>query len=186
LKKFLVIGDFHIPRRAREIPTPLLDVADAGDFDAVLCTGDLVGEEILDLLSALAPEVHAVSGNMDTVDLPEEWVLSLEGWTVGLFHGAGIVPRGDPEQLGKIAERLGVDILVHGHTHNDDAFHSDTGGRSVIFVNPGSATGMPAGSGGSLTPSLAVMRLSRDEVEVVRYRAVRGTLNEARDVFPRP
>jgi putative phosphoesterase len=185
VKKYLVIGDFHIPRRARDLPTRLYDVAGRGGFDAVLCTGDLVGRGVLDTMEALAPQVHAVAGNMDVLDLPESVILEAEGWRIGLVHGAGIVPRGDPERLGRLALRLDVDLLLHGHTHADDAYRRRVEGREILFVNPGSATGIPGGTGGSLRPSLAVVAVAPREVVVERFRLSSGSLVEVRDVFPR-
>jgi putative phosphoesterase len=185
MKTYLVIGDFHIPRRARDLPAPLYDVAGRGGFDAVLCTGDLVGESVLDTMAALAPELRAVAGNMDVLDLPASVAFEAEGWRIGLVHGAGIVPRGDPEQLGRLALHLDVDLFLHGHTHADSAYRRRVAGREILFVNPGSATGIPGGTGGSMKPSLAVLTVSPEEAVVERVRLSGGGLEALRDVFPK-
>jgi putative phosphoesterase len=185
MKKYLVIGDFHIPRRARDLAHPFYEVIDREAPEGVLCTGDLIGEEVLTILGALADEVHVVAGNMDHLELPPNLVVEEEGWRIGLVHGSGIIPRGDPEQLGKVALSLDADLLAHGHTHEDSAYRRVFGGRHIVFVNPGSATGIGGGSGGTLEPSLAMLSLSPGEVDVTRYRLGGSGMERVRDVFPR-
>jgi hypothetical protein len=166
VKRFLVLGDLHIPRRASRIPPELAAAARGREIDAVLCTGDLVGEEIPGLLAGFAPEVHAVSGNMDTLDLPRMVCLEAEGWRIGIAHGNGIHPRGDPEGLARLAAEMDVDLLANGHTHVGAAYRHDTGKRSIVLLNPGSATGVEGGSGGPGIPSLAVLELSPGKAAV--------------------
>ena len=185
MKKFLVIGDFHIPRRAQDLAPALYDVVESQTPEGVLCTGDLISDMVLTILDGLAGEVHVVAGNMDHLDLPAREVVEAHGWRIGLVHGAGIIPRGDPEQLLEVALDMDVDLLAHGHTHEDSAYGRAFEGRNIIFVNPGSATGIGGGRGGTLKPSLAILSLSPDEVEVVRYRLTGAGIERVRDVFPK-
>ncbi|MHC5080482.1 MAG: YfcE family phosphodiesterase [Planctomycetota bacterium] len=185
MKRYLAIGDFHIPRRAREIPSPLAAVGYAGGFDAVLCTGDLVGNQVLDTLALFAPEVLVVAGNMDVLDLPSHDRFEAEGWKIGIVHGSGISPRGDPDSLAGIAATLDVDVLVNGHTHADAVIPTLAGGRRVLLVNPGSATGVGGGSGGSLVPSLAVLELTPAKVQVICHRLEGERTQTHASTFPK-
>ena len=48
--RLLVIGDFHIPDRAKEIPIELRNKIQNLSFDLILCTGDLTSSEIYNYL----------------------------------------------------------------------------------------------------------------------------------------
>lgn len=75
------------------------------------------------------------------LNLPEEKVITIGNFKLGLIHGHQVVPWGDKEALAITQRRLDVDILVSGHTHELQLWESDT----KIFINPGSATGAYSG-----------------------------------------
>ena len=53
-----------------------------------------------DYLRKLAPNVHIVRGDLDTdKSYPEEKVVRIGDFKIGLCHGHQIVPWGDPGQL---------------------------------------------------------------------------------------
>jgi len=54
-----------------------------------------------------------------------------------LIHGHQIVPWGDKETLTMLQRQLDVDVLIHGHTHEFEAFEVN----NKYFINPGSVTG---------------------------------------------
>lgn len=68
---------------------------------------------------------------------PEQKVVTVGQFKIGLAHGHQIVPWGDPESLASLQRQLGVDILITGHTHKFEAYEHD----GKFFINPGSATG---------------------------------------------
>ena len=68
---------------------------------------------------------------------PEQKVVTVGQFKIGLCHGHQIVPWGDPETLAALQRQLGVDILITGHTHKFEAYEHD----GKFFINPGSATG---------------------------------------------
>ncbi|MBO8182298.1 MAG: YfcE family phosphodiesterase [Archaeoglobus sp.] len=162
--KILVIGDTHIPRRASEIPERIRQKIESERFDLILCTGDLTDRKILEYLNTIS-EVRVVRGNMDHLPFPEQEIIEIEGLKIGLIHGDQVYPRGDRRQLKEIGKKLGVDILVSGHTHSPDLHHDE-----ILLLNPGSATGVWGGGGGSMKPSCMFLD--------IRGREVRATLLE--------
>jgi putative phosphoesterase len=132
-----ILSDTHIPSRAHRIPDAFRKhirtadhVVHAGDFDSKGALADM---------RDLAPELTAVSGNMDPrVGLPAVATVELGGITVVVTHGTGShhgwhdrvanAVRGEAEE-----PRVGV----AGHTHEVvDTIHD-----GVRILNPGSATG---------------------------------------------
>lgn len=104
------------------------------DVDLILHAGDLVDLRVLDIFAGI--EVKVVSGNMDNVQVkdtfPEQLILDIKGFTIGLIHGWGS-PLGLEE---KLLSKLGnVNCVVHGHTHKP-ANYKENG---ILFFNPGSA-----------------------------------------------
>lgn len=130
-----LISDTHIPGRRKNFPHDVFGVFK--DVDLILHAGDIVSQEILDLLGTIAP-VTAVAGNNDPPELADrlgtERILQLGGYTVGLTHG----------HLGKAkttADRAyeafsGVDVIVFGHSHRPLIEQRGT----TLLVNPGSPT----------------------------------------------
>jgi len=167
MMQVLVIGDFHIPSRASKIPEPIMSIISNKKFDLVLCTGDLVDEKILSMLENFAP-VKWVVGNMDYIDGPRSVKVKLGDFDVGVFHGTGIYPRGNPKQLYSVAKRLNVDVLIHGHTH---AMSIQLFGE-VLLLNPGSATGVWGGGPASLKPSFMIQEIRNNELIVNGYELV--------------
>ena len=47
------------------------------------------------------------------------------------------MPWGDKETLAMLQRQLDVDVLIHGHTHEFEAFEVN----NKYFINPGSVTG---------------------------------------------
>ena len=158
--KFLAIGDTHIPRRASGIPEILLRRIEDENFDLILCTGDLTDRRVLDYFERLS-EVKVVRGNMDHLPLPSHHVLEVGEVKIGLIHGDQVYPRGNREQLRDIARKLGVNVLVSGHTHIPDV-HFD----QLLLLNPGSATGVWGGGGGSLKPSCMILEVKDRKIDV--------------------
>jgi len=174
----LVIGDFHIPSRASRIPEPIMNVILNRKFDLVLCTGDLVDEKVLDMLGGFGP-VKWVVGNMYYIKGPKSVKVKLENFDVGVYHGTGVYPRGNPKQLYSIAKRLNVDVLIHGHTHamSIQIF------SEVLLLNPGSATGVWGGGPASLKPSFMILEVTGNELVVNGYELVGAKLKRINKKF---
>jgi len=159
-----VLGDTHIPRRASWIPKEIVRFIESKVFDAVVCTGDLTDEKVLNYLKGLGKEFYVVEGNMDHLPLPQKQELTVDDVKIGVVHGHQVYPRGNRKQLKEIAIDMGVDLLISGHTHSPDVYFDE-----VLLLNPGSATGVWGGGGGSLKPSFMVLEITGREVVVRLY-----------------
>ncbi len=101
--------------------------------DIIFHAGDITALEVLEVFSDKT--VYGVQGNMCGVTvrrvLPKSRIITLDGFRIGLCHGAG--PRHN------IEERLwslfpDTDCIIYGHTH--EPVCEKKGG--VFFINPGS------------------------------------------------
>jgi len=178
MTRILVIGDTHIPDRAEQIPSALIEYIDSGKpWDIVAFTGDFTEREILDWTYSLGREVYVVRGNMDYLPLPKSAVFNVGEIIFGIHHGDGVYPRGNITKLSEIASRLGAHVLLTGHTHRDSVGIGV--GNKVLLLNPGSLTGVWGGEGGSYIPSLMVLNVNGGGVHV---RTVRFVKNEIREI----
>jgi hypothetical protein len=172
--KVLIIGDFHVPDRAADVPSQLKELLTGEKFDLVICPGDLTEDFMLKRLKDFGKLV-AVMGNMDYVPLPKSAVCDLGPFRVGVVHGDGIYPRGDLDELSSLADEMGVDILVSGHTHGLQIAEAHTpSGRRILLLNPGSATGVWSGGVTSLIPSFMKLEIGSTSVIVRAYELVEG------------
>ncbi len=162
--KIVLIGDFHIPARREKIPDWILNVLKDENPNLILCTGDLESEAILNKLKEISKTV-CVRGNMDWLDLPEHETIDVGGIRIGLIHGTGIYPRGDIHQLDEYADRMGANILVHGHTHRLDVLLYN----NRLFLNPGTATGSWGGATSGEPESFIILDISDKIVQVRKF-----------------
>jgi putative phosphoesterase len=173
ITKLAIIGDFHIPGRAEKIPDEFTNILEKGQFDAILCTGDLTEKYIYDELCKYGT-VKCVEGNMDNpFGCEQQMLLTFGKYKIGLVHGKGIYPRGNVEGLEKVAEKLGADILISGHTHNRDI--KKVGKK--LLINPGSATGVWGGGSEGSVPSFMVLELG-EKIKIHTYFIFRGLQEE--------
>lgn len=105
--------------------------------DRIVHAGDVVGQEILWQLAALAPVV-AVRGNNDVgalgASLEEVATVRFEGVKALVIHELG-KPRAPSPKARAALEREVPDLVIFGHSHQP--LVQKVGGR--LFVNPGSA-----------------------------------------------
>ncbi|MGB9719516.1 MAG: YfcE family phosphodiesterase [Candidatus Anstonellales archaeon] len=154
--KIICIGDFHIPERANDIPVWIRKIIIKEKPDLILCTGDLTSGMPMKFLSLLAP-VKCVRGNMDSMRFPEKESITVHGKKIGLIHGTEVYPRGNMEQLLGIAKEMGIEILVHGHTHKLDVKEYN----GILFINPGTATGAWGGSSEGGPETFVIMEIDK-------------------------
>ena len=180
--RILVIGDFHIPDREKTIPSQILEEIQNTQFDLILCTGDLTNPEIFNQLESLGP-VRNVIGNMDYYFgnriFPRFEVIKLDNYELGLIHGTGIRPRGNPEQLSKIANEMNVDILISGHTH----LQSVRIFNDKLLLNPGSATGSWGGGPSTGVPSFQILEKVNDELRITNIALKSGRLSRHINIY---
>merc|ERR1719352_2276377 len=129
-------------------------------------------------------ECKIVSGDGDHgFDFPETNVMNVGDFKVGVIHGHQIVPWGDPTALVKSAGRLGVDILVTGHTHR----HSITEIGNRFLVNPGSVTGACNSLGEfDITPSFMLMAIQGPSAVLYTYEEHDGETKVSMNELKKP
>lgn len=72
-----------------------------------------------------------------SLNYPEQKVVTVGQFRIGLIHGHQVIPWGDVTSLALLRRQLDVDILISGHTHRFEAFEHE----NKFYINPGSATG---------------------------------------------
>ncbi|MFF3611765.1 metallophosphoesterase family protein [Streptomyces sp. NPDC002580] len=134
--RLLLLSDTHLPKRARELPAPLLDELPLAD--AVIHAGDWADAATLDLLEARSRRVIGVYGNNDGPDLrarlPETARAELGGLRFGVVHETGAAVGRERRCARRFPD---LDVLVFGHSHIPWNTTAPTGLR---LLNPGSPT----------------------------------------------
>jgi putative phosphoesterase len=135
--KIGVISDTHIPIRANDIPSKLLEAFK--NVDMIIHAGDLVELNVLDALKAICRDVKAVWGNMDPSEvkkyLPEKQIVTAGKYRIGVTHGSGS-PAYLIETVNDVFKDDKVDIIIFGHSHYPV---NEKRGR-ILYFNPGSLT----------------------------------------------
>lgn len=170
-----VISDSHVPTRAEEIPEPVLERVKKADL-TVHC-GDFETEEVHDQLEEHG-DMIGVKGNIDRFEVQNSATFERNGIEFGVYHGTGINPRGHHPTLVNIAEKLDVDVLLHGHTHQQEAVKED----GKILLNPGSCTGVAGGSAQPGDPEMMMLETGQ-ELQVKLVELEDGELEERKEKF---
>ncbi|MGM0652440.1 MAG: YfcE family phosphodiesterase [Bacillota bacterium] len=157
IKEIGVVSDTHIPTRGRVMPNYLFDLFDK--VDLILHAGDLVDEQVLEELKALAP-VEAVAGNMDPVMLQSRLgrlkLLKVGQVKIGLLHGDIGGPKVDYEQVLELFRPHRPQAVVFGHLHQPvEEIYEKT-----LFFNPGSLIDPRRGS----SPTCGLLHLDNASV----------------------
>ena len=133
--KIGVISDTHIKSPDKLLPNSVFE-AFLG-VDLILHAGDILIEEVLLQLAAIAP-VHAVSGNNDSYEIYTKHgtrkIITINGKRIGMTHG---MSRGKTH-MSAYSEFIddNVDCIVYGHSH----IPQNEIINNILFFNPGSAT----------------------------------------------
>ncbi|MCM3152226.1 metallophosphoesterase family protein [Priestia megaterium] len=134
--RIVILGDTHIPKRAKHFPKRLL--AELKTADAIIHTGDFQTIDVYNDLRVFAP-VHGVIGNVDSEELqqilPSSLLLSFGDVTIGVVHGHGKGKTTEKRAL-LAFEHEQVDAVIFGHSHIP--VHKQIG--DITLFNPGSAT----------------------------------------------
>ena len=162
-QRVLVFGDAHIPSRRDSIPEAFYNHIAQASYDMALITGDLVREA--EMLAALPPLPRSfiVVGNMDygsQYNFHEQ--VQLGSFNTLLLHGTQLRPRGNIKQLWEIAQQIGADVAIHGHTHTAsiDLY------KDRLFLNPGTISGATGGWAGRIDASFIELEVSKNELLV--------------------
>jgi putative phosphoesterase len=130
-----VIGDTHLPRGSRRLPTECVERMASAEL--IIHTGDFSTARAYEEIAAIGPELIAVYGNVDGAELramlPARAVVEVADARIGVIHDAG--PRSG--RLVRMRREFpDTDAVVFGHSHMP-LLESDEGFQ--IF-NPGSPT----------------------------------------------
>ncbi|KAF2360901.1 Phosphodiesterase [Trinorchestia longiramus] len=164
----LVLGDLHIPYRESSLPVKFKKLLVPGRIQHILCTGNLCTRDSFDYLKTLAADVHVVRGDFDESQYPEQKVVRVGQFRIGLCHGHQIVPWGDPAALALLARQLDADILITGHSHKFEAFEAE----AKFFINPGSVTGAYSALDNDVIPSFVLMDIQSSTVVTYVYQLI--------------
>eukprot|EP00040_Diaphanoeca_grandis_P024910 m.137609 g.137609 ORF g.137609 m.137609 type:complete len:183 (-) comp29930_c1_seq1:379-927(-) len=164
----LVIGDMHVPHRSNDVPQKFKKLLVPGKIQHVLCTGNLCTKESFDYLKTLASDVHVVQGDFDEESYPDQKVVTVGQFRIGLCHGHQIVPWGDHDAISIQQRTLDVDIMITGATHKFEAYESE----GKFFVNPGTATGAYSAINNAVVPSFVLMDIQAANIVLYVYQLV--------------
>ncbi len=136
VKMIGVLADTHIPTRGRFMPPQIFRIFN--EVQLILHAGDLVDEQVLIELRALAP-VEAVAGNMDPPELQTSLgklkLVEVGGIVIALVHGDLAGHRVNFERLSELFKPIRPRVIIFGHLHEPvNEMHDD-----ILFFNPGSA-----------------------------------------------
>ena len=195
----LVLGDLHIPHRSASLPAKFKKLLVPGRIQHILCTGNLCSRDSYDYLKTLANDVHVVRGDFDENNAwPEQKVVTVGQFKIGICHGHQLVPWGDAEgkidtffvirnlrfyslfpALATINRQLDCDILITGHTHKFEAYEHE----NRFYVNPGSITGAYSALEPDLTPSFILMDIQSATVVTYVYQLIEDEVKVERIEF---
>ncbi len=136
--KIGVVSDTHIPYAASSIPDVVLQTFVDESVGLIFHAGDMVKEEALYDLMAIA-EVKAVCGNMDDFIIrssyPDKLIVNVEDVKILMVHGWGD-PYTLPERIKEAYAHLNPDVIVFGHSHRPFSGKLD----DIFLFNPGTPT----------------------------------------------
>lgn len=135
--KIIVLGDTHIPKRAKILPQLIKEECKTSDL--IIHVGDWQTVEVYEDLKAFG-KVEGVFGNVDSPDLKKvlakQKLLFIQGKKIGIIHGDG---KGLTTERRALAAFKGqdVDCILFGHSHIPLKKYTENG---TLIFNPGSAT----------------------------------------------
>lgn len=113
--------------------------------------------------------MHIVRGDFDeNLNYPEQKVVTVGQFKIGLIHGHQVIPWGDMASLALLQRQLDVDILISGHTHKFEAFENE----NKFYINPGSATGGYSALESNIIPSFVLMDIQASTVVTYVYQLI--------------
>lgn len=184
----LVLGDMHVPQRASKIPSAFQRMLVPNKMQHVICTGNISMEQYEEL-RGLAPNVHVVAGEYDDlepnngtggVSFPETRVLQVGAFRIGVCHGHQLVPWKSKEALERMRRKLDVDVIVTGHTHQNEV---NLDQDDYYHINPGSITGAYSSLTDDVTPSFVLLAVQDTKVVCYVYELINDQVEVSKTEF---
>ena len=129
-----ILSDTHIAKITEQFRKNCTSAF--ADCDAIIHAGDLTDISILSTFAG--KDVYGVYGNMCNQAtrqlLPETKIICLNGYSIGICHGAGSRHNIEERLLQLLPE---TDCIIYGHTHIPTCHKT----RNTLFINPGSFQG---------------------------------------------
>ena len=147
--KIVILGDIHYPSRTDSLE--FLDVVKEEKPDLIIATGDYTEEEIIKELKSIA-KFLGIKGNCDYVELPSEICTEILNKKVLIIHSHEF-GRGNINGLVEYGKKLGVEVIVFGHTHKPYLGYID----GILLLNPGSISGAYPGDHSKVPKSYIVI-----------------------------
>ena len=177
----LVLGDLHIPERANAIPEQFKRMLVPNKMKHVLCTGNISREQYSELCG-LAPNVHVVRGDFDNdeaLQFPDSSIVQVGQFRVGLIHGHQLMPYGSQDAKARLRRNMNVDILISGHTHQNEVVLQD----GHYFINPGSITGAYSSLTPETIPSFILLAIQDTKLVCYVYELKGGDVEVSKTEF---
>uniref|UniRef100_A0A8B9GLN6 Vacuolar protein sorting-associated protein 29 n=1 Tax=Amazona collaria TaxID=241587 RepID=A0A8B9GLN6_9PSIT len=114
-----------------------------------------------------------------SLNYPEEKIVTVGQFRIGLIHGHQVIPWGDVASLALLQRKLDVDILISGHTHKFEAFEHE----NKFYINPGSATGAYNALETNVIPSFVLMDIQASTVVAYVYQLIEDDVKVERIEF---
>jgi len=170
----LILGDFHIPSRAIDIPDKFKQILLPDKVHNVICTGNIGSRPVREWLKGLSNNFVLIKGDYDVVPgTPEHQVFTVGKVKIGVIHGHQIVPWGDRNALANVARKLDCDLLVNGFTHQLNLDKCD----EKYLVNPGSATGAYSSFTKENYPSFIILEILGSNINAYTYEYKDGKVS---------
>jgi len=132
--RLVVISDTH---KTNDFALPEALIKQIKEAEIVVHSGDFTEIGFLEALKAIAKEVKAVYGNMDSGELkkilPEKLIFPIGKFKIGVTHGSG-APNNLLAFLEETFKGEELDLVIFGHSHQP--FQQKIG--KTIYFNPGS------------------------------------------------
>ncbi|EMP40658.1 Vacuolar protein sorting-associated protein 29 [Chelonia mydas] len=121
-------------------------------------------------------------GRAPNLNYPEQKVVTVGQFKIGLIHGHQVIPWGDTASLALLQRQLDVDILISGHTHKFEAFEHE----NKFYINPGSATGAYNALEINIIPSFVLMDIQASTVVTYVYQLIGDDVKVERIEYKKP
>jgi len=156
----LIIGEVAVPAKVDKINEDIKTILSKKKFSKILCTGNIGNRETLDFFKGIiknnsSKNLHIVKSRYDENDenYPENNVISIGEFNIGLINGYQITPWDDIYSLRTLQKTLDADMIVSGFTNKLQVRSLD----GIHYLNPGSLTGAFCPLSNESSPSFILM-----------------------------